>query len=361
MGKRVQKPPNEALVQSTIADPKRLDAVRQLALLDTPPEECFDRLTRLAAKLTDVPATFVSLVDQNRDFYKSEFGFEEPLASLRQLEGRTFCDYAIASEAPLVLDDVTQESVYCDVSTVESLGVRAYAGIPLVTEGGQVIGSFCAVDFKPKQWTERDIDILTDLARSTMREIELRRVIQESETTNLRLVEQVQKVNELNHQLEVLSTTDSLTGVKNRRAFEHSLDQELALVDRRATPLSLVIVDVDHFKKVNDTYGHTAGDGVLQTIAALLTQSARTVDIVARIGGEEFAVILPNTDQTSALMVAERMRATVANEAWPHLPMTISLGTATLLNLEKASGLFLRADKAMYLAKTLGRNRVVQA
>ena len=361
MGRRVQKPPSEAIVNSTIADPKRLEAVRQMALLDTPPEECFDRLTRLAAKLTEAPVAFVSLVDMNRDFYKSEFGFGEPLASLRQLEGRTFCHYAISSDAPLVLDDVTQESTYRNVSTVESLGVRAYAGIPLVTVDGQVIGSFCAIDFKPKHWSERDIDILTDLARSTMREIELRRVIQASEATNLRLIAEMKKVNELNHQLEVLSTTDSLTGVMNRRAFERSLDQELALVDRRSTPLSLVIVDVDHFKRVNDAYGHAAGDVVLQTIAARLTQSARTVDTVARIGGEEFAVILPNTDQANALMVAERMRATVENEVWPNVPLTISLGTATLLNLEKATGLLLRADKAMYVAKTSGRNRVVQA
>lgn len=360
MGKPSQPPPSEAIVRSTIADPKRLAALRRIALLDTPREECFDRLTRLGAKLTEVPATFVSLVDLHRDFYKSAFGFGEPLASVRQLEGRTFCHYAIATEEPLVLDDVTKELVFRDVPTVQSLGVRAYVGIPLVTEDGQVIGSFCAIDFKPKHWTERDIDILSDLARSTMREIELRMLIQESASTNLRLVEQMQKVNVLNQQLEVLTTTDSLTGVNNRRAFEHSLAQELALVERRSTPLSLVIIDVDYFKMINDTYGHAAGDKVLQTIAALLTKCARNVDVVARIGGEEFAVILPNTDEASALTVAERMRAAVANEVWLNTPLTISLGTATLLNHENASSLFVRADKAMYLAKENGRNRIVQ-
>ncbi|MEO6623377.1 MAG: sensor domain-containing diguanylate cyclase [Burkholderiaceae bacterium] len=361
MDTRGHTPPSEAIVLSKLADPKRLDALRRIALLDTPREECFDRLTRLAAKLTGVPATFVSLVDQNRDFYKSAFGFGEPLASVRQLEGRTFCHYAIAAEEPLVIDDVTKELVFRDVPTVQSLGVRAYVGIPLVTENGEVVGSFCAIDFQPKEWTERDIDILSDLARSTMREIELRRVIQESESTNLRLVEQMEKVKELNDRLEVLTTTDSLTGVNNRRAFEHSLAQELLLVKRRSTPLSLVIVDVDHFKLINDTYGHAAGDVVLQTIATLLIKSARNVDMVARIGGEEFAVVLPNTDGTSAMMVAERMRAAVADEAWPNAPLTISLGIATLLNLETASSLFVRADKAMYVAKESGRNCVVQA
>jgi diguanylate cyclase (GGDEF)-like protein len=361
MSKRDQTPPSEAIVQSKIADPKRLDALQRIALLDTPREESFDRLTRLRAKLIEVPATFVSLVDQNRDFYKSAFGFGEPLASVRQLEGRTFCHYAIASEGPLVLDDVTKELVFCDVPTVQSLGVRAYAGIPLVTGDGQVIGSFCAIDFKPKHWTERDIDILSDLARSTMREIELHTLIQESAFTNLRLVEQIEKVNALNQQLEVLTTTDPLTGLNNRRAFEYRMAQELAIVKRRSIPLTLVIVDVDRFKLINDTYGHTAGDKVLQTIAALLTKSARNVDVVARIGGEEFAVILPNTDETSALTVAERMRVAVVNEVWLNTPLTISLGTATLLNHENASSLFVRADKAMYSAKENGRDRVVQA
>lgn len=360
MGTRRPQPPSEAIVASNIADPKRLGAVRSTDLLDTPSEECFDRLTRLAAKLTAVPATFVSLVDQGRDFYKSTYGFGGLLASVRQLEGRSFCHYTIATEEPLVLNDVTQESVFRDVPTVQSMGVRAYAGIPLVAADGQVIGSFCAIDFKPKQWTERDIDILSDLARSTMREIELRRLVQELASTNARLVEQMEKVTALNQQLEVQTATDALTGLNNRRAFEHSLAQELALVDRRATPLSLLIVDVDHFKTINDTYGHAKGDTVLQAVAALLTQSARAIDVVARIGGEEFAVILPNTDAASARGVAERMRAAVENEAWLTKPLTISLGIATLLKHETAGSLFVRADKAMYAAKEGGRNRVVQ-
>lgn len=361
MRKPNQTPPSDALVRSTMGDPKRLDALRRTALLDTQPEECFDRLTRLAAKLTEVPASFVTLVDQNRDFYKSTYGFGEPMASVRELKERSFCQYSITQEGPLVLDDATQEPVFCEVPTVHSMGVRAYVGIPLVTQDGQIIGSFCAVDFKPKQWTERDIDILSDLARSTMREIDLRRLIQESVSTNARLVEEMNKVNALNHQLEVLTTTDALTGVKNRRAFEVGLAQELALVERRSTPLSLLVVDVDHFKTVNDTHGHAAGDAVLKTIAALLTKGARSIDTVARIGGEEFAVILPDTDGASARVVAQRMREAVEQEPWRTAPVTISIGVATLLGLEKASSLFVRADNAMYQAKEAGRNRVVQA
>lgn len=163
--------------QSIIADRQRLEAVLQTGLLDTPPEESFDRLTRLAGKLIGVPTTFISLVDQGRDFYKSCFGFGEPLATTRQLEGRTFCHHAIVSPAPLVIDDTMADPVFREVPTVQSLGVRAYAGIPLITDDGQAIGSFCAIDFAPRNWSPLDIEILTELAASAMREIKLRSAV----------------------------------------------------------------------------------------------------------------------------------------------------------------------------------------
>ncbi len=188
-------PPDAAAVRSAIADPERIDAVRRTCLLDTPPDESFDRLTRLAAKLIGAPATFLSLLDQSRDFYKSSFGFGEPLKTTRQLEGTTFCHYALVSDGPLVLDDVTQLPVFRDVPTVQSLGVRAYAGIPLVTEAGQVLGSFCAIDFKPRSWTESDIEVLSELAHSAMREIELRKAVQDSSSANQRLDEQIVALN----------------------------------------------------------------------------------------------------------------------------------------------------------------------
>lgn len=163
--------------QSAVEDKLRLDAILETGLLDTPPEESFDRLTRLAAKLTGVPATFISLVDQNRDFYKSCFGFGEPLATTRQLEGRTFCHHALVSAGPLLINDTMADPVFREVPTVQSLGVRAYAGIPLITDEGQAIGSFCAIDFAPRAWSALEVEILTELAASAMREIKLRSAV----------------------------------------------------------------------------------------------------------------------------------------------------------------------------------------
>ncbi|MDP9003774.1 MAG: GAF domain-containing sensor histidine kinase [Verrucomicrobiota bacterium] len=168
--------------QTTVEDKQRLAAVLQTGLLDTPPEESFDRLTRLAAKLLGIPTTFISLVDQGRDFYKSCFGLGEPLASTRQLEGRTFCHHAIVSSAPLIINDTMEHPVFREIPTVQSLGVRAYAGIPLITNEGHAIGSFCAIDFAPRAWSPLDVEILTELAASAMREIKLRSAVRDAET-----------------------------------------------------------------------------------------------------------------------------------------------------------------------------------
>jgi signal transduction histidine kinase len=173
-----EMPPRRTLdPQSAVEDKQRLGAILRTGLLDTPPEESFDRLTKLAAKLTGVPATFISLVDQNRDFYKSCFGFGEPLATSRQLEGRTFCHHAIVASGPLLIEDTIADPVFREIPTVQSLGVRAYAGIPLVTDDGHAIGSFCAIDFVPRAWSALDIEILTELAASAMREIKLRSAV----------------------------------------------------------------------------------------------------------------------------------------------------------------------------------------
>ena len=171
-----------AHTESLRGDCERVEAVLRTRLLDTPPEESFDRLTRLAAKLIDAPATFISLVDEQRDFYKSCFGFGEPLASARQLEGRTFCHLAIVSAGPLIISDTLTDPVFREVPTVKSLGVRAYVGIPLVTDEGQAIGSFCAIDNKPREWTALEVEILTELAASALREIKLRTALTEAKT-----------------------------------------------------------------------------------------------------------------------------------------------------------------------------------
>ena len=206
----------ETLRPDVLHDPDRLDAVRATGLLDTPVEESFDRLTRLASKLTGAPVTFLSLVDENRDFYKSCFGFPEPLASDRQLEGTTFCHYAIRSDGPLVIDDTRAHPVYRNVPTVQSLGVSAYLGIPLVTSEGRALGSFCAIDFQPHAWRPIDVEIMTELAASTLREIELRAASRKS-SDDRRLLEAA--INQMPAGV-IIAAPDGTIVMSNARAKE---------------------------------------------------------------------------------------------------------------------------------------------
>lgn len=168
---------------------ERLSALRSTGLLDSEAEEAFDRMTRLAVKLLGVPAAFISLVDEERDFYTSAYGFSEPLATSRQLTGRTFCHYAIESDQPLVIPDTRADPRYREVPTVESLGVAAYVGIPLAGPDGHLLGSFCAIDSVPHPWSETEIEVLTEFAASARREIALRARIRDLEAREVRLRE----------------------------------------------------------------------------------------------------------------------------------------------------------------------------
>lgn len=165
-----------------------------------------------------------------------------------------------------------------------------------------------------------------------------------------------------NQELHRLATTDALTETFNRRHFMDMGTSEYARARRYGTPLSLVMLDADHFKKVNDTYGHDVGDEVLRVLSKLCQQGLRQMDFVGRLGGEEFALCLPQTDMTGAVLVAERLRTSVAacEVGRQKLKFTVSLGVAQLtLEDEELSGLIKRADQALYTAKSTGRNKVV--
>jgi len=175
------------------------------------------------------------------------------------------------------------------------------------------------------------------------------------------MVEVIAERNEA--KLENISLTDHLTGLPNRRFFEIVFGQELAKCRRAQVPLALAMIDIDHFKRVNDTFGHDAGDEVLKHISHLLSQTTRQSNVVARFGGEEFAVLLPKTSLPEALEVAERMRQAVENNSYQlkhqTLHITISIGIAVVDGELPMAQAYKAADTALYQAKHAGRNRVV--
>lgn len=156
--------------------------------------------------------------------------------------------------------------------------------------------------------------------------------------------------------------TDALTGLKNRRSFNEELNRQFAQRQRQRIVFSLLLIDLDHFKQVNDTHGHPAGDLVLKTIAELLIKTLREMDLVYRFGGDEFAVICPGSQLREAAAAAERIRRAV--ETTPlqlkhqGLSLTLSIGVAEVRDSEITDGLLQRADEALYAAKHAGRNRV---
>ena len=217
-------------------------------------------------------------------------------------------------------------------------GVRMYVGVPLKTPGGFNIGALCAIDSKPGTVTPDQINVMQDLARLVVDELELRK----------------------------LAAVDSLTGAMTGRSFALEAKKEIARARRYNRSLGCIAFDLDHFKSINDTYGHAAGDMVLRAIAAKCQGELRGVDILGRLGGEEFAVILPESGHDGAMMSAERLRTLFATEpvafAGHSIPVTASFGVAMW---DEADGdianTLKRADAAMYKAKTTGRNRVVSA
>ena len=179
----------------------------------------------------------------------------------------------------------------------------------------------------------------------------------------LEIAERILKVHDQlarqNEQLVELATVDELTGTKNRRRFREDLELLFGQADRLASPLSLIMFDIDHFKQYNDSFGHPAGDEVLRWSGSILRTEVRAHDVVARYGGEEFVVLLPAAEAVEAIEVAERLRSAIACRPWPHCEMTASLGVATAgPATADAAALVDQADQALYYSKQSGRNQV---
>jgi GAF domain-containing protein len=167
------------MVQPNIArkvtDPHRLATLKEFNLLDSPVEESFDRLTRLASKILDTPISLITLIDADRQFFKSLWGIPEPLATERETPlSHSICQHVVANNEPLIVNDTRQHPYLKDNLAVPNFNVIAYLGMPLTTTNGIGLGSFCVIDTKPRAWSEQEIEIVRELALSTMSEIELR-------------------------------------------------------------------------------------------------------------------------------------------------------------------------------------------
>ena len=344
------------------------EAERQLALdryaiVDTKPEQAFDDIVRLAAMLCDVPAAAVAFIDRERLWFKARLGIDQP-----QLDrSRSLCGHAIDSpNDTLVVEDLAQHPDYAQRRRLHGLPPRFYAGVPLLSPEGHALGVLSVGDTVPRTLTPQQLEGLRLLARQTQHLLELRRylseqgrLLTEAGAVARDAAQERDALQRRHDDLEYVATHDALTGLLNRRGLGRL--REKATAQGADAPYVLAVLDIDHFKQINDRYGHAFGDRTLCAIAAAITRSVRTTDFAVRYGGEEFLVVLPDTRLDTGAEVAERIRRQVLEAGLPvPMPVTVSIGIADgKPGIDTPEGVFERADQALYRAKKGGRNRVV--
>ncbi len=238
---------------------------------------------------------------------------------------------------PVVLPDFAAAPPGAVNPRLLELGRRAAVCLPLRVRE-RVRGVLWVHYNEPRRFSEEDIHLLSYFANQAAIAIENARLF--AETTRL-------------------ANTDPLTGLYNHRYFYHLLETEVKRARRYSRSLSLIMLDIDHFKQFNDRFGHLSGDEALRCLAQVLRKNSRGVDMVARYGGEEFGIILPETDLTQAAVQAERLRTAAVEQQWPESQLTVSLGAAVLTeDMARAEDLVRVADRALYRAKAAGRNQV---
>jgi diguanylate cyclase (GGDEF)-like protein len=257
--------------------------------------------------------------------------------------------HAANGEDPLLVPDIEHHPMFGHGTAIAA--IRGFAGVPLVRPGGGHWGALGVFDSKPLTLTPDDIDAFAAFARDVAVEID------QQFGAPREAAAAASDIDERFEALEQLAATDPLTGLANRRGCEKSIAGEISRAERERKPLSCIMLDIDRFKQVNDTMGHQAGDQVLREISAMLRQSVRAYDIVARWGGEEFLVILPGADLEAARQLAERIRLGV--QKLPTSSVTISAGAAEFDADYDFEATLRAADRRMYEAKAAGRNCVV--
>nr|WP_067296214.1 sensor domain-containing diguanylate cyclase [Marinobacterium profundum] len=266
-----QIPPDEA---------QRIETLRALKILDSAPEERFDRLTRMAKRMFGVPISLVSIVDSNRQWFKSAQGLDATEAPRET----SFCGHAILGDDLFLIPNAIEDERFHDNPfVINAPNIRFYAGCPLRVANGHKMGTLCLIDDKPRVMDEEDKELLRDLA-----------VMAEQEIAALQL-----------------ATLDELTAISNRRGFISLAKHALAMCKRNGQSATLVFFDLDDFKPINDTFGHAEGDLALVAFSNLLRENFRDSDVFARVGGDEFVALLTGTGEAFVQLVLQRFQQAV--------------------------------------------------
>ena len=321
-------------MRNTLPDSERarLAALSALAILDTDPEPEYDHITELARTMLDAPVAAVTLISAERQWFKSVQGLDQGECSRKD----SFCTVTIQQPEPMVVEDALLHPLFRDSALVVGEPyIRSYLGIPLALPSGHHAGALCVIDYRPRTFTEQQVTALKKLAACVEKEFALR----------------------------LQATIDNLTGCLARPAFFERADRALEHVKSGQTSASIAIVDLDHFKRINDTLGHDTGDVVLKAVAEAMACELAGLGEVGRIGGEEFGILFPDLSHEATVEIMDDVRRRIGEipfDCAPDLRVGASCGVAPLRKQDKTTlDAFKRADVALYEAKGAGRNRLV--
>jgi len=309
----------------------RIRSLYSYEILDTEEEQPFEHVVSLIQQILSVPICAVSFVDRYRQWFKAKRGLDV-CETARDI---SFCTHAIQHENAFIVENAAEHPIFKNNPLVTGEpGIRSYLGIPLKTPDGYNLGSLCAIDTKPRAFTGYEIGIMQKFANVVMDELQLRQI----------------------------ASRDPLTGCLTRRAWSEEANRERVKAVRYQRPLALALLDIDHFKVINDTHGHPAGDRVIQALTETLKTALRECDVIGRYGGEEFVVLMPETTAAEAAQACERARLAFADllikiETSVVVSATVSVGYCSLTGDESISDLICLADQALYQAKVSGRNK----
>ncbi|WP_375450038.1 diguanylate cyclase [uncultured Devosia sp.] len=315
------------------SEAQRLAVLNQYELLDTAAEESFDRISRIVAAALQVPIAAVTLVDEHRQWFKSRIG----LSVSETPRSASFCAHTMLGSEAFVVPDATLDQRFCNNPLVTGdPNIRFYAGFPIVTPQGVPVGAVCAIDTTPRTADLRELGLMKDLAALVVEQMTLR----------------------------MSASLDGLTGALRRKTFEGMASREIKLAARANAPLGCLMLDADHFKAINDRFGHDVGDRVLRALVHTVKAGLRSTDLLGRLGGEEFGVLLPGTTRAASIEVAERLCQAISaldiQVVGERVPVTVSIGISErIAGDDSIMPLLHRADEALLAAKAEGRNRVV--
>ena len=341
----------------------RQAALDGYAIVDTPREGAFDDLVRLATVVSGAGAAAVAFVDRDRVWFKASLGFDTD----RLPRAASFTADVVQARALIVVEDARREPSRPPVPVrLGGRPPRFYAGAPLIHPDGHAIGALCVADAEPQVFGPRPREALVLLARQAVHLLERRRSVLEqnrrmSESDALaRRVEQAHAELEHRHaRLLHSARRDELTGLLNRTGLAQLLEDPAHAQRLETGGYCLILLDIDHFKQVNDRHGHLLGDRALRLVADAVHGAVREGDLAVRYGGEEFLIVLPGTDLASAAEIAHRIRERVSQVTLP-FPLSVSAGVAAGdAGHDRPEQVFDRADQALYRAKAGGRDRVV--